>query len=159
MWLEKNHHLICLVAALCCRCVTLLGSFWQTPPCIRSSAGPWLSPSGCGVPCASASGSAGWEESPASPSVVGVGSGWAGMWRKPKANLPCAHHPQVNNSPPVTFQETWPPSVSRGQQKHLAGESKQAQQQSSWETLAAGSLPFAWSSLHSCELLRPCFIS
>ena len=50
------------------------------------------------MPCTSTSSSAGWEESPASPSMLGVGSSWARMWRKPKANLPCAHDPHVRKS-------------------------------------------------------------
>lgn len=91
MWLEKNHHLICLVAALCCRRVTLLGSSWQLPPRIRSSAGPWLSPSGCCVSRQQSS-SGGWETAQHLPACWVLAAQGREV-RKSKASPPCAKHP------------------------------------------------------------------
>lgn len=144
----KEPPLICLVAALCCRCVTL-----QTPPHVRSDAGCWPSPHGYRVPQQS---NAGQEGNSASPS-----EGLAEQECKGSPSPTCSVHitrsqARVVLSCLALFQETWP---LRGQHNHLVGSSQQNQQQNSWETLTAGSLSLTWSFFHSFELLRPCFIS
>lgn len=102
-------------------------------------------------------------DSPASPSTLGVGSTGKGCEKIQGQPTSCesSTSEQEQLCPPAVLQETLPrlhQSLAE-QQNHLADKNHQAQQQSSWESLAAGSLSFTWSSLHSCELSRPCFIS
>lgn len=144
----KEPPLICLVAALCCCCVTL-----QTPPHIRSDAGCWPSPCRCWVPQQS---NAAQEGNPASPSEGSAEQECKGSPSPTSFVHITLSRARVALSCLALFWETWP---LRAQQNHLVGSSQQNQQQNSWETLTAGSLSLTWSFFHSCELLRPCFIS
>lgn len=97
-------------------------------------------------------------DSPASPSTLGVGS--AGKGGEKIQGQPTLCESSVSSSVLLQcFKKRCLHQPLAEQQNQLAGKSRQAQHQSSWESPAAGSLSFTWSSLHSCELLRPCFIS
>lgn len=151
-WKGTTIYVICLVAALCCRRVTLSGSCWQPLPHTgallalaqpqrvsqqqSSSETAQHPPAGC---CQQREGI--WDN-PRPTHLVGIICEWARA-----ALSSCSASGNAASISP------W------RKQKHLADKSHQAEQQSSWESPAAGSLSFTWSSLHSCELLRPCFIS
>lgn len=112
----KEPPLLCLVAAPCCHCITRLRSSWQTPPHVGSCAGRWPSPTGAVCP-ASISGKAGWEESPAFPSMgCWQGEDVEGAQGRP-ALCTSPLHEQEQLSPPVIFREALPPSAPGGDSK------------------------------------------
>lgn len=143
-WKGTTIYVICLVAALCCRRVTLSGSCCLTRELCWALAQPqWVS-----------------QQQSSSETA-----------QHPPAR--CQHRERIWDNPRpshlvgiirerarAALSSCTAASISPWQkQKHLADKRHQAEQQSSWESPAAASLSFSWSSLHSCELLRPCFIS
>lgn len=144
----KEPPLICLITALCCRCVTL-----QTPPHVRSDAGCWPSPCGC---CVLQQSNAGQEGNPASPS-------------EDLAEQECKGSPSPTSFVHITlsrarvalsflalFQETWP---LRAQQNHLWAAASRISSRTAGRRSQLAPYPLHGVFFHSCELLRPCFIS